>query len=262
MNVEAGTPRRKRKFQVTFSPEGERVGVSAEATIMDAAKSAGVDLTSPCGGDGLCGKCRVIVRQGNVSARPTSLLSREEIRCGYVLACQTVVTGDVEVEIPPESRAEAAQMLIDLDAQRFRALHDAADAIEVRPAALTRKFYLEMPRATLDDNLSDQSRLFREIRRRFPAPIMQLGLKVLQALPRLLREADWKVTVTLGWRGATLEVLQVEPGDTSGRNLGISVDVGTSTVVAHLIDLDTTQKLDAEAVYNSQRAWGDTVTRR
>ncbi|MEE8385700.1 MAG: ASKHA domain-containing protein [Dehalococcoidia bacterium] len=262
MSAAAATLRRDRKFQVTFSPEGEGVAVSTETTILEAANRAGVDLTSPCGGDSLCGKCRVIVRQGNVTAQPTSLLSREEIRCGYVLACQTAVTGDAEIEIPPESRAEAAQILIDLDAQRFRALHPAADAIEVRPAALTRKLYLELPPATLDDSLSDQSRLFREIRRRQPAPIMQLGLQVLKALPRILREADWKVTVTLGWRGGTKEVLQVEPGDTSGRNLGLSVDVGTSTVVAHLIDLDTTEKLDAEAVYNSQRSWGDTVTRR
>jgi len=91
---------------------------------------------------------------------------------------------------------------------------------------------------------------------------MQLGLKVLRSLPKLLREANWKVTVTVGWRGGTLEVLQVEPGDVSGRNLGIAVDVGTSTVVTHLIDVDTTERLDAEAVYNSQRAWGEEVTRR
>jgi uncharacterized 2Fe-2S/4Fe-4S cluster protein (DUF4445 family) len=248
--------------QVTFWPEGDRVRVPLETTLLEAAKIGGVDLSSSCGGDGLCGKCRVIIRQGNVTAQPTSLLTREEIRRGYVLACLTKVLGDVEVEIPPESRAEAAQILIDVDAQRFRALHPVAGEIEVRSAPLTRKVYLELPRPSLDDSLSDQSRLFRAIRRRRPAPIMQLGLKVLRALPKLLREADWKVTVTLGWRGGTLEVLQVEPGDTSGRNLGVAVDVGTSTVVAHLIDLDTTERVDGEAVYNSQRAWGDEVTRR
>jgi len=91
---------------------------------------------------------------------------------------------------------------------------------------------------------------------------MQLGLKVLRALPKVLREANWKVTVTLGWRGGTLEVLQVEPGDATSRNLGVAVDVGTSTVVAHLIDLDTTERIDAEAMYNSQRVWGEEVTRR
>ncbi len=262
MSVGSGVIQKEGKLQVTFWPEGERVRVPLETTLLDAAKIAGVDLASSCGGDGLCGKCRVVVRQGNVIAQPTSLLSREEIRRGYVLACQTKVLGEVEVEIPPESRAEAAQILIDVDAQRFRALHPVGGEIEVRPAPLIRKLYLELPRPSLDDSLSDQSRLFREIRRRRPAPIMQLGLKVLRTLPKLLREADWKVTVTLGWRGGTLEVLQVEPGNVSGRNLGIAVDVGTSTVVAHLLDLDTTERMDAEAVYNSQRAWGDEVTRR
>jgi uncharacterized 2Fe-2S/4Fe-4S cluster protein (DUF4445 family) len=262
MSASLSASQKERRVQVTFWPEGERVQVPLETTLLEAAKSAGVDLASSCGGDGLCGKCRVIVRQGNVTAQPTSLLTREEIRRGYALACETQVAGDVEVEIPPESRAEAAQILIDVDAQRFRALHPVAGEIEVRPAPLTCKLYLELPRPSLDDSLADKSRLFREIRRRRAAPIMQLGLKVLRALPKLLREADWKVTVTLGWRGGTLEVLQIEPGDATSRNLGVAVDVGTSTVVAHLIDLDTTERIDAEAMYNSQRAWGDEVTRR
>jgi len=163
MSAGVSSIHRERRFQVTFWPEGDRVSVPVDTSLLESAKLAGVDLTSPCGGDGLCGKCRLIVRQGNVKAQPTSLLSREEIRCGYILSCQTKVAGDVEVEIPPESRAEAAQILIDLDAQRFRALHPVAGAIEVRLAPLTRKLYLELPRPSLDDSLSDQSRLFREI---------------------------------------------------------------------------------------------------
>jgi len=262
MTAATGQTPKERRAQVTFWPEGERVSVPLETSLLAAAKLAGVDLASSCGGDGLCGKCQVIVRKGNVTALPTSLLSREEIRQDRVLACQTNVAGDVEVEIPPESRDEAAQILIDVDAQRFRALYPSAAAIEVQLAPLTRKLCLDLPRPSLDDSLSDQSRLFREIRRRCPAPVMQLGLKVLKALPKLLRQADWKVTVTLGWRGGTWEVLQVEPGAAPRRNLGVAVDVGTSTVVAHLLDLDTTERIDAEAVCNSQRAWGDEVTRR
>jgi uncharacterized 2Fe-2S/4Fe-4S cluster protein (DUF4445 family) len=262
MTAGADTTHGQPKPLVTFWPEGDRVAVSPEQTLLDAAALAGMDVTSLCGGDGLCGKCRIVVRQGNVSAQPTGLLSREEIRCGYVLACQTVAIGNVEVEIPPESRPAGAQIVIDLDAQRFRALNPMAEAVEAPLGALTRKLYLELPPASLDDSLSDQSRLFRGIRSHQSAPIMQLGLKVLKDLPRLLRAADWKVTVTLGWRGGTVEVLQVEPGDTSARNLGVAVDVGTSTVVTHLLDLSTVKRLDAEAVYNSQRQWGDTVIRR
>lgn len=250
------------EVQLTFLPEGERVRVSAGSMLLPAAEAAGIDLASLCGGDGLCGKCRLIIKNGNIAATPTSLLTREEIRQGYVLACQTKILGDVEVEVPPESRTEGVQILIDVDAQRFRALQPGVEAVDLRHAPLVKKLPLRLPPATLEDNLSDQERLFREIRRHQSAPVMQLGLKVLKGLPTLLRDSLWQVTATLGRRGGTLEVLQLEPGDTAGRNCGIAVDVGTSTVVAHLIDLNTANQLDAEAVYNSQRVWGEEVTRR
>jgi len=248
--------------QVVFTPEAERRCVSVGTTVLEAARGAGLDLSSPCGGDGLCGKCRVIIKKGEVLSVPTSLLTREEIRQGYVLACQTRVEGDLEVEIPPESRTEAAQFLIDADAQRFRALHPAAEAVTFPLAPLARKVALNLPPPTLDDSLSDQSRLFREIQRRHPAAVMQMGLKVIQKLPRLLRSSNWSVTATLGSRGGVQEIVQIEPGNTESRNYGLAVDVGTSTVVTHLLNLGTTERVDAEAVYNSQRKWGAEVTRR
>ncbi len=249
--------------EVTFQPEGDRVRVPPGTTLLAAAKAAGIDLMSLCGGDGLCGKCRVVVPNDPIDAAPTSLLTRHEIQRGYTLACQTKVTGDVEAEIPPESRAEGGQILIDVDAQRFRALHPAAEeSAAFRRAPLTPKLHLSLSPPSLDDNLSDQSRLFSRIRRQHEAPIMQLGLKVLRQLPPVLREADWDVTATLGRRGGTTEILQVEPNDTADRNYGVAVDIGTSTVVAHLVDLTTAERLDAEASYNSQRVWGEEVTRR
>jgi uncharacterized 2Fe-2S/4Fe-4S cluster protein (DUF4445 family) len=262
MTGKATMARIENEVQLTFLPEGERVRVSAGSMLLPAAEAAGIDLASLCGGDGLCGKCRLIIKNGNIAATPTSLLTREEIRQGYVLACQTKILGDVEVEVPPESRTEGVQILIDVDAQRFRALQPGVEAVDLRHAPLVKKLPLRLPPATLEDNLSDQERLFREIRRHQSAPVMQLGLKVLKGLPTLLRDSLWQVTATLGRRGGTLEVLQLEPGDTAGRNCGIAVDVGTSTVVAHLIDLNTANQLDAEAVYNSQRVWGEEVTRR
>jgi uncharacterized 2Fe-2S/4Fe-4S cluster protein (DUF4445 family) len=248
--------------QVLFMPEAERRCVSVGTTVLEAARGAGLDLSSPCGGDGLCGKCRVIIKKGEVLSAPTSLLTREEIRQGYVLACQTKVGGNLEVEIPPESRTEAAQFLIDADAQRFRALHPAAEAVTFPLAPLACKVALNLPPPTLDDSLSDQSRLFREIQRRHPASVMQMGLKVIRQLPRLLRSSNWTATATLGSRGGVQEIVQIEPGNTENRNYGLAVDVGTSTVVTHLLNLGTTERVDAEAVYNSQRKWGAEVTRR
>ncbi|MFQ6117842.1 MAG: ASKHA domain-containing protein, partial [Candidatus Bipolaricaulia bacterium] len=251
------------KVRVTFYPNDEVIETERGKTLLEIAKEAGIYVASICGGEGICGRCRLIVKDGEVEANPTTLLAREEIQRGYVLACQTRALGDVDVLIPPESRAEGAQILVDEDAQRFRALYAVSEEQAFfRRDPLVKKIYLELPPPTLQDNFADQERLYREIRRYVPAPIMQMGLKVLQPLPKLLRESEWKVTATLGRRGGTTEVIQVEPGDQAGRNYGIAVDVGTSTVVAHLVDLATSQTIDAEACYNSQLPFGEEVTRR
>ena len=234
--------------------------MAAGATLLAAAAAAGVELPSVCGGEGICGRCRLIVRQGQVEAAPTLHLSREEIKKGYVLACQAVVRGDAVVEVPPESRA-GREAVVDLDAREF--LAPEAEAGEKFPREpLVEKLFLSLPPPTLEDNLGDQERLFREVRRHRPAPILQAGLKVLQSLPGLLRESNWRVTATLAQRGGTVELLQVEPGDRAGTVYGVAIDVGTSTVVAHLLDLNSGKTLDAEARYNSQRAYGEEVTRR
>ncbi|HUT86687.1 MAG TPA: 2Fe-2S iron-sulfur cluster-binding protein, partial [Candidatus Heimdallarchaeota archaeon] len=77
--------------RVTFLPSEESIEVESGTTLLDAAKQAGVFVASICGGDGICGKCRLVVQSGEVDASPTTLLSRQEIQAGYVLACQTKV---------------------------------------------------------------------------------------------------------------------------------------------------------------------------
>jgi uncharacterized 2Fe-2S/4Fe-4S cluster protein (DUF4445 family) len=253
---------KKDKAGVTFLPEGEAVEVEREVTLLEASQRAGVYVNSICGGDGICGKCRVMIRKGEVKARPTTLLSREEIKKGYVLACQTEVVGDVEVEVPVESRTEG-KILIDKNAQRFRALYaPLKEKVFFKYEPLIKKFYLALPHPSLEDNISDHLRLYRHLRRQKEIPIMQTGLKIIRALPGILREASWKVTVTLGARGGTTEVIQVEKGNTREKNFAIAVDVGTSTLVAHLVNLNTSETMDAEATYNSQRVYGEEVTRR
>jgi len=253
---------RKEKVKVTFLPEGEIVKVEKGTNLLEAATQAGVYVNSICGGDGICGKCRVVIRKGEVKTSPTTLLSREDIKKGYVLACQTEVVRDVEVEVPPESRVKG-KILIDKDAQRFRALYaPMKEKVSFRYDPLIQKIYLDLPLPTLQDNVSDHLRVYRSIRRKRNTSIMQTGLKIIRALPSVLREANWKVTTTLGQRGGTIEVIQIEKGNTEDKNFAVAVDVGTSTVVTHLVNLATSQAVSAEATYNSQRRYGEEVTRR
>ena len=250
-------------FRVRFEPDGKTAEVHQGASLLDAARATGVFVASICGGDGICGRCRVQILSGTVDAAPTALLTREEIREGFVLACQTRVTDDIVVSVPPEARGDGAQILVDEAADRFRALTPGLDGQQQYPhAAIVSKLFVEIPPPTLHDYLGCKERLYREIRRHSDAPRMQMGLKVLQSLPEQHRGGKWEITATLGQRGETIEVIQIEEGDRTNASYGIIVDVGTSTVVAHLIDLISSRTLDAEACYNSQIPYGAEVTRR
>ena len=251
------------EYKVTFLPEERVAAASSDDTLLDAAQRAGVYVSSLCGGDTICGKCRLVVKEGEIFEEQHMLLSREEVRRGYVLACASHPRSDLVVEVPVESRMEGKQIVVDEDAQRFSGLAcvDLAK-YEFAHSPLVEKLYLEIPAPSLEDSLSDLSRLFRTVRSRVDAPIMQTGLKNIRRLPQILRRGDWNVTCTLGQRGGTVEVIEIEEGDTSGRNYGAAVDVGTTTMVAHLIDLNSSKILATDATYNSQIAFGEDVITR
>ena len=242
---------------VTFLPSGVRTTVSRGCTVLDAARQAGVYVSSICGGDGLCGKCKVVVQSGEVQAQPTDLLTRDEIRRNVVLACLTRVRGDVVVTVTPEHMLQTDRILLDADAHRFSGLPtERAAAAGPGPAQafaadpIVRKLHLELPPPTVEDNLGDHERLYTAIHREIEAPVMQTGYRVLRRLTAEVRQADWNVTAVVGRRGGTVEVIQVEPGDTRGRNLGVVVDVGT---------LNLTSRITREAAESLQLLPGTSV---
>ena len=250
-------------FSVTFLPEEKSVEIAPGKTIIEAATAAGVPINSICGGDGVCGKCRVIVRSGKVTAEPNEFLTRRDIQRGVALACQTYPDGDVVVEVPLESRVGAVPRLAVEDALRFAPIsHWVGEGAPYAYEPLSRKDYFQLPPPALDDSVSDQERIYRELRRRRDIPIMQTGLSILRQMPTILRASNWRVTVTVGQRGGTAEVVQIEPGDTSSRNYGVAVDVGTTTVDAHLVDLTSSETVGAQAKYNSQISHGEDIISR
>ena len=209
----------KKKVKVIFYPEEKIVEVDKGTKLWEVANQAGVYIDSVCGGDGICGKCRLILKKGAVETESTTLLTRDEVKKGYIIACQTRVKGDVIVEVPPESREKKRKILVDKDAGRFRALYPSLkEKVHFKYEPLVQKMYLALSAPSLQDNLSDHVRLYRYIRRKKKIPVMQSGLKVIRSLPELLRKNDWKITVTLGMRGGTVEVLQLEGGDRTGEN--------------------------------------------
>ena len=253
---------KKKKFTVRFEPSGLKIKVPAGTVLLEAAHKTGIYLSSICGGDGYCGKCKVIINEGQFKSKPTALLTPDETRENVVLACQTKVLSDMTITVPKSHTLETSQILMDTDAQRFSEL-----AGEVREGIfefdpLVRKIFVEMSPPTVHDHTADHERLYLAIREQINAPIMQTGFRVLQKLPKLLQSCDYKVTVTIGRRGETTEVIEVEAGNHYKKNFAVAVDLGTTTVVAHLTDLTKAATIDTEATYNSQINFGEDYIRR
>lgn len=251
------------QYTVTFYPESVQTVAEEGDNLLDLVKQADIQLTSSCGGNGMCGKCKVIIRKGDVHAEQTPFIDERERENGYVLACLTVVQSDLEVEVPPGSRLEDEQILMgeeEVDIERWE--RESAQISDSPPTSLTKKLHLPLPAPTLGDNVDDLGRLFREIRKTRPVKTMQTGLANLKYLGRFLHQNDWDVTVLLGLRGGTTELMLLEPGDTSDKNYGVVVDVGTTTVAVHLVNLATRKTVGATATANSQGSFGDDVISR
>ncbi len=250
-------------YSVTFLPDDITVQAAAGKSVLEAAHVAGIPINSICAGEGVCGKCRVLVKSGKVDGEPDHFLTRREIQRGMALACHTYIQGDVVVEVPPESRVGGVPQLASEDAIRFGKISDVVgEEKKFRYNPLAAKEYMELPPPDLSDPISDQERLYRALRSEKDRPRLQMGLSIVQKLSETVRSGDWKITASLGHRCVTKEIIDVEVGDTSAKQLGIALDVGTTTVVAHLVDIKTSETLATKAKYNSQISLGEDVISR
>ena len=260
------------KFKVTFYPDNKTIEVEKGKTVLSAAISAGVYINSSCGGEGVCGRCKVAIKKGEVLTEPTGRITVDERKHGVYLACMASVISNLEVEILAESRLDMEKLSRDDLGLRLRGLYSQAEEIDFvgsgisekifTHSPLASKLYLELPPPNLEDKVSDLERLYRQIRRIQDIPIMQTGIANIRRLGELLRSADWKVTVTLGKRNDTAEIIFLEAGDTSRRNFGLCFDIGTTTISGQLVDLNSKKVLGTKAAYNKQASFGgDVITR-
>ena len=251
------------KCKVVFKPGNKVARVEKGADLLFAAVSAGLHINSSCGGEGVCGRCKVVIKKGKFKTEPSGRISQGERKKGCVLACLTTVEGNLEVLVPKESQ---------LGAQRPQDIYsEAVDIDKGKPiiseevfthSPISTKIYVEMPAPTQDDSVSDYERLMREIKSKYDIPIIQTGLRNIRKLGSILRYSDWKVTVTLGKRNETTEIVLIEPGDSSKENYGVAFDIGTTTVSGQLVDLNTKEILGTKATYNKQIVFGDDVITR
>jgi uncharacterized 2Fe-2S/4Fe-4S cluster protein (DUF4445 family) len=250
------------KHTITFVPDNVTVTVDDNTNLFKAVKSAGVYVLSSCGGKGNCGKCKVVVKEGTVEpGKSRSYLSAEEIERGYVLACHSRVKSSLIVEIPQESRMQAKHKIAtgaNME-ELIKLMKSAGGCLESRIS----RVYLEIDPPTIDDNIADYERLRRAVDKEgFDATHLHMSHMMLSKLAHVLREGNWKVTVSLFNVTTVLEVLDIFPGDARATRYGAAVDIGTTTVVVYLVDLTNGHIIGTASTYNSQVKCGDDVITR
>ncbi|MCB0256226.1 MAG: 2Fe-2S iron-sulfur cluster binding domain-containing protein, partial [Anaerolineae bacterium] len=246
---------------VQFQPAGVRVDAPAGTLIIDAAQQAGIDLNIPCGGQGRCGRCAVVVRGANgadpVRRRSTLRLSADDIAAGYALACQTTVTGDVEITIPPQ---ESIARILTSD-KTARAI-DLPFAYKPDRQPL-RSYFLALDPPSLDDQTDDWSRVQAALRRATGwEDGFAIDLPTLRKLGTVLRAADWQATAVVEWNTwdrpvGPPRVVDLWPGDQTRALWSAALDIGTTTVTLYLVDLVSGRVVAQAADYNGQIRRGE-----
>lgn len=249
------------RVKVNFQPSGRRGDVEKGITLLDAARQLGVDIESICGGKGTCGKCKVRIEEGYfekdaMDSRMSHLTPLTEVEKKFIkpdegpnmrLACAAELRGDVKVFVPEKSRAGK------------QIVRKAAKELSIKLDPAVKKYYLELKQPTLHDlTVGDYERVISALKDQYGLEGITMDYTVLKSLQDMLRKGNWNITVSI-WMGK--EIIKVEPGFVES-SYGLAVDIGTTTVVGYLCDLNTGKVVNTESMMNPQVPYGEDVMSR
>ncbi|ACN16156.1 Fdx8 [Desulforapulum autotrophicum HRM2] len=256
------------RHMITFLPHDRKIEVDDGEILIRAAMETGVHINASCGGEGVCGKCRVIIEQGQVDDGLSERLSPEDIAKGYRLACLAKVRSDLVVRVPVESDVDSA--VLNLQASpRHTARIRTFDLNQLKEQGLfippVEKKYLELPEPTAQDNIADVSRLLHHLKIEHNEHRLVMDLNVMRTLPDLLRQGNFKVTATIVRpvrEDGKNKIVQIESGDTTDQNLAVAMDIGTTTIYGEVLDLNSGEVLSNYGDFNAQISYGEDVISR
>ncbi len=246
---------------VVFSPSGKRGRFPVGTPLLTAARALGVDIDSVCGGRAMCGRCQVLVAEGEfakyaVQSTAASLsavgdterrfATRLKLQPGRRLSCQARVEADVVVDVPESSQVHR------------QVIRKAAEARDIELYPVVRLYYVEVAEPDMHDPSGDLRRLEVALQREWQLENLACDLAVLQQLQSVLRAGAWKVTVAV--HDAT-RIIAVWPGFHE-RVYGLAVDVGSTTIAAHLCDLTNGEVVASAGAMNPQIRFGEDLMSR
>ncbi len=252
---------------VIFTPSGKRGRFALGTPILTAARQLGVDLDSVCGGRGICSKCQITPGYGEfpkhgVTVASDALTEWNEVEARYKrirgmidgrrLGCQAKVMGDVIVDVPPESQVHK-QVIRKSASDRVIAMDPA-----------TRLYYIDVEEPDMHEPTGDFERVKRALAGQWQIEGVEAELSLLRRLQPALRKGQWKITVALnkGNHDALYHMLDIWPGFHEGPLLGLAIDLGSTTIAAHLCDLTDGKVLASAGVMNPQIRFGEDLMSR
>lgn len=244
---------------------GEIIQLKEGQTLLDALKGAEFYLVASCGGKGTCGKCRVRIIEGSFETKTSGKLTPRERKKGFVLACQTIALSDLIIEIPEDSKLTIGDRIA---ISKGRDLFELLLSMGGDISPLVKYIDLTLPPPTITDNIGDLERLRRALSLK-GMDDMRFSNRFMRGLSQELRKNNWNIrihyTECIGCSSSAgtghPEALFISP-QKDRPIYGIAVDIGTTTVVAYLVNLSDGRILDVASTYNSQIRYGDDVITR
>src|SRR5580658_5336208 len=246
---------------VVFTPSGKRGRFARGTQLLQAARSLGVDVDSVCGGRALCGRCQVLVMEGDfakhgitstashlsaLSEAEQSFSRRRPLPGGHRLSCQAQIEGNLVVDVPPGSQVHR------------QVVRKAAEARAITLDPVARLYYVEVREPDMHDPSGDLQRLTQALEREWQLSGLSCDLAVLQSLQPTLRKGAWKVTVAVH---ADQQIVGVWPG-LHEHIYGLAVDVGSTTIAGHLCDLESGEVVASGGLMNPQIRFGEDLMSR
>ncbi len=257
------------KVLITFLPDDVTVEADVGQVLLDVALEAGVFIPAACGGAGGCGQCKVKVLEGSVEALRMEKIHAAARAAGYVLACQSKITGPVTIEIP---RAKLGRKTIPRDeADRMRLTAKPMESpvsAELNP--MTMRVFMEPSPPTLEDNVSDYERIVRTLKIDHEISPVTSDIKVLQDLPSEVRKQNWTITSCFELRdyqcsdatNTVFNLVSVTAGHNDSPPLAVAIDIGTTSLWGELVNLNNGRVFARASRYNPQISMGDDVISR
>jgi uncharacterized 2Fe-2S/4Fe-4S cluster protein (DUF4445 family) len=251
---------------IVFTPSGKRGRFEIGTPVLQAARSLGVDIDSVCGGRAICGRCQVTLSEGEFAKH--GILSRTDhlspanrvelrygekrgLRPGRRLSCQAQLLGDVVIDVPPDSQVHK------------QVIRKRADARVIAMNPATRLYYVEVDEPDMHHPSSDLERVYAALRDQWGLKGLTTDLRVIRTLQKVLRQGEWKITCAVHHRlpGGVSGITSIWPGF-HDQIQGLAIDIGSTTVAAHLCSLSSGEVLASAGLMNPQIRFGEDLMSR